>query len=180
MQRARSFRLALPLRARARERPVHMLQMHARRPLPRLPRAYPAPAPTCARHRHVRTRRLACFADGLRVAPPVQAAAAASSRARRSPRPRHLRHERQAQRRQLGHDDTAAVTPGAKPVSVVRQARLSSGLRPYRPTSRPAHPRVQRRRLRPDHRRHDRNTAAASSGHDPPPLHLSYRLWRRR
>ena len=67
---------------------------------------------TCAGHRHVRARRLACFADGLRVAPPVQAAAAACGRARRPPRPRHLRHDRQARRRHHGHEDPAAVTPG--------------------------------------------------------------------
>ena len=42
------------------------------------------------RHQHERTRRLACFADSLRVARPVQLAAAASGRARRPPRPRPL------------------------------------------------------------------------------------------
>jgi hypothetical protein len=58
-----------------------------------------------------RAHRLACFADGLRVAPPVQAAAAASGRARRPPRPRHLRHDRQARCRHLGHEDPAAGPP---------------------------------------------------------------------
>jgi len=117
-----------PAAVRARERPVHMLQAHARPPLPRLPQlrarreARRPPRATqlalaigtC----RTRARRLACFADDLRVAPPVQAAAAASGRARRSPRPRHLRHDRQAQCRQHGQDDPAAVTPGAKPVPV--------------------------------------------------------------
>ena len=91
--------------AAARARPVRMLQAHAheaacaRCPLPRLPDSVDS-APAEARcnlrwpSARVRTRRLACFADGLRVASPVQAAAAASGRARRPPRPRHLRHDR--------------------------------------------------------------------------------------
>ena len=81
----------------------------------------PAPAPTmcsprgartsardatCARHQHVRMRRLACFVDCLRVAPPVQAAAAA-----RPPRPRHPRHDQQTRRRHHCHEDPAAVSP---------------------------------------------------------------------
>jgi hypothetical protein len=49
--------------------------------------------------------------DGLRVAPPVQAAAAACGWARRPPRSRHLRHDRQARRRHNGHDDPAVITP---------------------------------------------------------------------
>ena len=58
-----------------------------------------------------RARRLACFADGLRVASPVQAAADACGQARRPPRPRHLRHDRQARHRHHGHEDPAAGTP---------------------------------------------------------------------
>jgi hypothetical protein len=85
---ARSFQSALPLTG------AHAAHAHARHPLPRLhqlcarreARRPPRDA-TCARHQHVQTRRLACFADGLRVAPPVQAAAAACGRARRPPRP---------------------------------------------------------------------------------------------
>ena len=111
-----------PAAARARERDrctcCRCTRARARRPLTRLPqlrarRGAPASArrTTCAPHRHVRTRRLACFADGLRVAAPVQAAAAASGRARRPPHPRHLRHDQQARRRLYGHDDPTAVTP---------------------------------------------------------------------
>jgi hypothetical protein len=160
--------------AAARARPVRMLQAHAheaaraRCPLPRLPDSVDStPAPpqrdaTCAGHRHVRARRLACFADGLRVAPPVQAAAASRGRARRPPRPRHLRHDRQARCRHHGHKDPAVVTPagsaawpgGAKPVPAIR-ARSSSRLRPRRRTAQPAHHRVRPRQLRPGHRRHD-------------------------
>ena len=148
----------------------------ARCPLPRLPDSVDsAPAArrdaTCDGHRHLRARRLACFADGLRVAPPVQAAAAARGRARRPPRPRHLRHDRQARRRHHGHEDPAAVTPagsaawpgGAKPVPVIR-ARSSSRLRPRRRTARPAHHRVRPRRFQPSHRRH------ANQGVATPPL----------
>ena len=168
--------------AAARARPVRMLQAHAheaacaRCPLPRLPDSVDsAPAArrdaTCDGHRHLRARRLACFADGLRVAPPVQAAAAARGRARRPPRPRHLRHDRQARRRHHGHEDPAAVTPagsaawpgGAKPVPVIR-ARSSSRLRPRRRTARPAHHRVRPRRFQPSHRRH------ANQGVATPPL----------
>jgi len=94
---------------------------HARRPFPRLPQLRarrearrPPRDSTCARHQHVRMRRLACFADGLRVAPPVQAAAAASGRARRPPRPRHLRHDRQARRRHHGHK---MIRPPSRPRS---------------------------------------------------------------
>ena len=130
--------------ASARERPVHMLQAHARRPLPRLPQL-------CARREARRppramqlalaisTRERACFADGLRVAPPVQAAAAASGRARRPSRSRHLRHDRQAQRRKHGHDDPATVTYGVKPVPAVSRARWSSRLRPRRRTAHTTH-----------------------------------------
>ena len=168
--------------AAARARPVRMLKAHAheaarvRCPLPRLPDSVDsAPAArrdaTCDGHRHLRARRLACFADGLRVAPPVQAAAAARGRARRPPRPRHLRHDRQARRRHHGHEDPAAVTPagsaawpgGAKPVPVIR-ARSSSRLRPRRRTARPAHHRVRPRRFQPSHRRH------ANQGVATPPL----------
>jgi hypothetical protein len=110
----------------ARARPVRMLHARAheaarvRSPLPRLPDSVDsAPAPpqrdaTCAGHQHVRTRRLACFADGLRVAPPVQAAADARGRARRPPCPRHLRHDRQARRRH--HDTTVTrIRPSSRP-----------------------------------------------------------------
>ena len=72
----------------------------------------------------------------------MQAAAAASGRARRPPRPRQLRHDWQARRRRHGHEDLAASTPagslplgpgGAKPVPVkpvkpVSRARASSRL----------------------------------------------------
>ena len=72
----------------------------------------------------------------------MQAAAAASGRARRPPRPRQLRHDWQARRRRHGHEDLAAGTPagslplgpgGAKPVPVkpvkpVSRARASSRL----------------------------------------------------
>jgi hypothetical protein len=102
--------------ARARGR-ARAMSAPAPARLRRLPRLSATPLAlaigTCER-----ARRLASYADGLRVAPPVQAAADARGRARRPPRPRHLRHDRQAQRRQLGHDDPAAVTPGAKPVPV--------------------------------------------------------------
>jgi hypothetical protein len=143
-------RSALPLRARGRcawctrtrTRPCARVRyLH-----PHLPDSAPAEArlpqrdATCAGHRHVRERRLACFADGLHVAPPVQAAAGASGRARRPPRPRHLRHDRQARRRHNGHDDPAVITPagsaawpgGAKPVPTkpVCWAWSSSRLRP--------------------------------------------------
>ena len=108
-----------PLPRRARDRCTCCRCTRARVP------SAPAPAPTttpprgapdCARAALAistceRTRRLACFADCLRVAPQLQAAAAASGRARRPLRPRHLRHDRQAQRRHHGHDDPAAVTP---------------------------------------------------------------------
>ena len=102
---ARCFRSALPLCAHARDR-CTCCRCTAPAPTMCPPRGAPASArdATCARHRHVRTRRIACFADGLRVAPPVQAAAAASGRARRHARPRHLRHDRQAQCRQHGHE----------------------------------------------------------------------------
>ena len=111
---ARSFRSALPLRARSRDRCACCRRARARAP------SAPAPGPTMCpprgapastqRNLHspsarARARRLACFADGLRVAHPVQAAAAESGRARRPLRPRHLRHDRQAQRRHHGHDD---------------------------------------------------------------------------
>jgi hypothetical protein len=88
----RSFRSALPLRARGRcaccRRTRTRPCTRARCPLPRLPDSADS-APASAR-RHLRwpsaraserARRLACFADGLRVAPPVQAAAAACGRA---------------------------------------------------------------------------------------------------
>ena len=122
---------------------------------------------TCARDQHVRMRRLACFVDCLRVAPPVQAAAAA-----RPPRPRHPRHDQQTRRRHHCHEDPAAGTPAgsaawprrreacaceAVPVKPVIRTRSSSRLRPRRRTAQPAHHRVQRRRLRPDHYRHDRH-----------------------
>ena len=117
MQRAQLSVGPLPLRARDRCTCCRCTRA-------RVPSA-PAPAPTttpprgapdCARAALAistceRTRRLACFADCLRVAPQLQAAAAASGRARRPLRPRHLRHDRQAQRRHHGHDDPAAVTP---------------------------------------------------------------------
>jgi hypothetical protein len=108
--------------AAARARPVRMLHAHAheaaraRCPLPRLPDSVDsAPAArrdaTCDGHRHLQARRLACFADGLRVASPVQAAAAARGRARRPPRSRHLRHDQQARRQHHGHEDPAAGPP---------------------------------------------------------------------
>jgi len=180
----RSFGSALLLRAqgrcawctRTRTRPCARVRyLH-----PHLPDSAPAEArlpqrdATCAGHRHVRERRLACCADGLRVAPPVQAAAGASGRARRPPRSRHLRHDRQARRRHHGHEDPAAITPagsaawpgGAKPVPVkpVSRARASSRLRPRRRTARPAHHRVRPRRFQPSHRRH------ANQGVATPPL----------
>ena len=111
---ARSFRSALPLRARSRDRCACCRRARARAP------SAPAPGPTMCpprgapastqRNLHspsarASARRLACFADGLRVAHPVQAAAAESGRARRPLRPRYLRHDRQAQRRHHGHDD---------------------------------------------------------------------------
>jgi hypothetical protein len=118
----------------------HRLAFSAEENVPAEAHRPPRDAQLCARHRHVRTRRLACFADGLRVAPPVQAAAAASGRARRTPRPRHLRRDRQARRRHHGHEDPAVVTPagsaawpgGAKPVPTkpVCRAWSSSRLRP--------------------------------------------------
>ncbi len=99
-----------PAAARATGAHAAGAHAHARRPHPRLPQLRarrearrPPRDSTCARHQHVRTRRHACFADGLRVARPVQAAAAASGRARRPPRLRHLRHDRQARRRHHGH-----------------------------------------------------------------------------
>jgi len=172
----RSFRSALPLRAQGRCACCRRARAAGARARGRV-RAMSAPAPARLRRlrarreerRHLRwpsaraserARRLACFADGLRVASPVQAAAAARGRARRPPRPRHLRHDRQARRRHHGHEDPAAVTPagsaawpgGAKPVPVIR-ARSSSRLRPRRRTARPAHHRVRPRRLRPGHRR---------------------------
>jgi hypothetical protein len=111
-----------------------------------------------------RARRLACFADGLRVASPVQAAAAACGRARRPSRPRHLRHDRQAQRRHHGHKMIRPHGPvyakpsvPVKPMPVSR-AWTSSRLRPRRRTARPAHHRVRRRRLRPGHRRLDHHS----------------------
>ena len=172
---------ALPLRARGRcawcTRTRTRPRARARYLHPRLPDSAPTEArlpqndATCAGHRHVRARRLACFADGLRVAPLVQAAADARGRARRPPSPRHLRHDRQARRRHHGHEDPAVITPsgsaawpgGAKPVTVkpvkpVSRARASSRLRPRRCTARPAHHRVRPRRLRPGHRRHDRHS----------------------
>jgi hypothetical protein len=109
--------------AAARARPVRMLQVRAHEaarvqcPLPRLPDSVDSAPASARRHLRLsigtceRARRLACFADGFRVALPVQAAAAASARARRPPRPRHLRHDRQARRRQHGHEDPAAGTP---------------------------------------------------------------------
>jgi hypothetical protein len=94
---ARSFRSALPLRAGAQDRRTccRCTRACARavrcRACPNLRARREARQPprdsTCARHLHVLARHLACFADGLRVAPPVQAAAAASGRARRPPRP---------------------------------------------------------------------------------------------
>ena len=95
---ARSFRSALPLRARSRDRCAC-----CRRARARAPPSAPAPDPTMCpprgapastqRNLHspsarASARRLACFADGLRVAHPVQAAAAESGRARRPLRPR--------------------------------------------------------------------------------------------
>jgi hypothetical protein len=103
---------ALPLRARGR---CACCRTHAREAVRARAPSVPAPASTPRRPPrdatcafHVRARRLACFADGLRVAPPVQAAADANSRARQPPCLRHLRHDRQARCRHHGH---AAVTP---------------------------------------------------------------------
>ena len=106
---AEQLRPALPLRARGRCTCCTRTRDVCSRacPTPQTPRP-PRRDATCTGHRHVRARRLACFADGLRVAPPVQAAAAACGRARRPPRPRHLGHDRQARRRHHGH---AAGTP---------------------------------------------------------------------
>jgi hypothetical protein len=163
--------------AAARTRPVRMLHAHAHEAA--RARAMSAPAPARVRRLRARrgatplalatgtcerARRLACFADGLRVASPVQAAAAACGRTRRPPRPRHLRHDQQARHRHHGHEDPAAVMPagsplgpgGARPVPVpVCRARSSSRLRPRRRAARPAHHRERPRRLRPGHRRHD-------------------------
>ena len=111
--------------ARERETGAHAVgaHAHARRPLPRLPQlrarreARRPPRATqlaLAIGTIVRTRRHACFADGFRVALPVQAAAAASARARRPTRPRHLRHDRQAHHRQLGHDDPTMIRPPSR------------------------------------------------------------------
>ena len=63
------------------------------------------------------------FCSRLAVAPPVQAAAAASGRARRPPHPRHLRHVRQARRRLHGHDDQTTVTS-----ALSRSAQAARGL----------------------------------------------------
>jgi hypothetical protein len=110
--------------AAARTRPVRMLHAHAHEaarardvrsracPTPWTPRPPRGATPLAlAIGMYERARRLACFADGLRVAPPVQAAAAACGWARRPPRPRHLRHDRQARRRHHVHEDPAVVTP---------------------------------------------------------------------
>jgi hypothetical protein len=98
-------RARMSARAMSAPAPARLRRLRARR----------GATPLAPGHRHVRARRLACFADGLRVAPPVQAAAAASGRARRPPHPRHLRHDRQARRRHHGHGDPAAVTPAGPP-----------------------------------------------------------------
>ena len=119
----------------------------------------------------------------------MQAAAAASGRARRPPRPRQLRHDWQARRRRHGHEDPAAGTPTGsatcprrreacacelQPVSRARaSSRLSGAIDALLDSS--AAP--SRRRLRPGHRRHmtvTASTTAASSGHDPPHA-LSFR-----
>ena len=121
----------------------------------------------------------------------MQAAAVASGRARRPPRPRQLRHDWQARRRRHGHEDLAAGTPagslplgpcGAKPVPVkpvqpVSRARASSRLSGAIDALLDSSAAPSRRRLRPGHRRHmtvTASTTAASSGHDPPHA-LSFR-----
>ena len=103
-------------------------------------RACPTPRPQrcdaiCAGHvRHVRVRLLtACsFADGLRVSPPVQAAVAACGRAQWPPRPRHLRHDRQARRQHHGHEDPAAVTPRLFRLAQAARCLLAGRGRPGR------------------------------------------------
>jgi hypothetical protein len=142
-----------------------------------------------------RARRLACFADGLRVAPLVQAAAAASGRARRPPRPRHLRHDQQARRRHHGHEDPAAITPAGTAAWPRRReacACESCACEPGAVFLEAAAPLVHCSTRSPSEygpvdavlvigaTTATASTTAASSVHDDPPVHLSRRLWRRR
>ena len=127
-------------RPRARERYLH----------PRLPDSAPAEArlpqrdATCAGHRHARAAS-SILPDGLRVATPAQAAAAACGRARRLARPRLLDISDTTGRRDVDTTVTRIWQParpralplgpgGAKPVPVkpvpVSRARSSSRLRP--------------------------------------------------
>ena len=185
-------------RARTRRSLPLKPKLRARREARRPPRATHLAISTCER-----TRRLACFADGLHVAPPVavQSAAAASGRARRPPRPRHIRHDKQVRRRHHGHEDLAAVTPtgsaawprrceasaceacACEPGAVVLEGAAPSAHCSTRsPSSTPC-------QLRPGHRRHDRHCkhhrglhAGAASRHgstaSPPPARRQPTLTR--
>ena len=134
-----------------------MLQAHAHEAAreraylhPRLPDSAPAEArlpqrdATCAGHRHARAAS-SILPDGLRVATPAQAAAAACGRARRLARPRLLDISDTTGRRDVDTTVTRIWQParpralplgpgGAKPVPVkpvpVSRARSSSRLRP--------------------------------------------------
>ena len=85
---------------------------------------------------------------------------------------RHLRHDRQARRRHHGHEDLAAGTPTGSAAWPRRReacacetcearepgAGILEAERRHRRTARLAHHRVRPRRLRPGHRRLDRNS----------------------
>ena len=127
--------------------------------------------------------------------PLVQAAADASGRARRPPRPRHLRRDRQARRRHHGHEDPAAITPAGSAAWPSRREACSCEACACDPGAvflEAAAPSAHCSTRSPSEygpvdsvlvigaMTATASTTAASSVHDPPPVHLSRRLWRRR